>query len=104
MYKLIEESHIMSRKTFSVDEIKNIVNDALLNSCDDYKDFRIGQYALLETILHATGNYAGYNYLDKQSMKDSTAGTEKSVGVREWQPETSRWNFENTDDSRRYYY
>ena len=94
----------MSRKTFSVDEIKNIVNAALLNSCDDYKDFRIGQYTLLETILHATGNYSGYNYLDKQSMDKSSLGTVDSIGVREWQPESSRWNFEDTDDSRRYYY
>ena len=92
----------MTRKTVYVHEIKERVNNSLLNTDDNFVEFRLGQIVLLEHILHSSGNYSGYNYLDRETMLNSTGGT--TVGVKEWNEDLKRWDFDGTDDTRRYYY
>ncbi len=92
----------MKRKTVEVKSIVEQVNDVLLHSADQMADYRWGQIEMLASILHRTGNYHGFNYLDKDMMSKSKLGT--SVGIREYNEEEQRWNFKNTDDTRVYYY
>jgi|AntAceMinimDraft_13_1070369.scaffolds.fasta_scaffold44875_2 hypothetical protein len=50
------------RKTFNVQELKNKVNEAnRASTCS--KSRRGGANGLLESILHDTGNYKGFQYL-----------------------------------------
>ncbi len=55
----------MSRKTCSVEHVKNQVNISLKNSSDSYcpKAQRQGMMNVLEMILHESGNYRGFRYL-----------------------------------------
>ena len=93
---------IRKTKTFAIQTLKDAINASLLNSDDNGIEYRRGQCAVLESVLHESGNYSGYNYLDTQSMDSSRLGT--TVGVNEYNETVGRWNFENTDDTRRYYY
>jgi hypothetical protein len=54
----------MSRKTIPVADVVEMANDMLANSADSKEQGREGIRMLLEQILHATGNYRGYSYLD----------------------------------------
>ena len=92
----------MSRKTFNVEELKTLVNGVCLNTKDEDIDFRNGQIVILDHVLHSTGTYHGYNYLDAHDMESSRDGT--TVGVKEFDEVSARWNFEGTDDTRRVYY
>jgi hypothetical protein len=69
----------MSKKTISIELVKNWINDILLNSADELKDYRIGSSYLLEKILSESGNYKGFRYLDENDMKNSEMG--KSIGI-----------------------
>jgi hypothetical protein len=51
------------RKTFSVDEMKDMVNDICKTTHPDYVAARQTAMTMLEDILHKTGNYAGYRSL-----------------------------------------
>jgi|TARA_R110000851_G_scaffold230898_10_gene383775 hypothetical protein len=89
-------------KTFNVQALKDSINHSLVHGMDDQVEMRRGQCAALEFVLHESGNYSGFNYLDAKSMESSRFGT--TVGVHEFNDAVGRWNFENTDDTRRYYY
>jgi hypothetical protein len=53
------------RKTIDVLTVKANVNHALaVESPGNTRDYRIGLCAVLEDVLHATGNYRGYCYTD----------------------------------------
>ncbi len=67
------------RKTIKVERLKELVNLYLLNSRDDNAGLRYGNAALLEQVLHETGNYRGYGYLNAENMKSSEFGF--SMGV-----------------------
>jgi hypothetical protein len=54
----------MGRKTIDVDQIKKMVNDRIRISPPEAKWERIALHSLLTTILHDTGNYRGFNYID----------------------------------------
>lgn len=55
----------MSKKTIPVVRIKEMVNKRLAYPTrNDTPEVRIALASLLETILHETDNYHGYNYLD----------------------------------------
>ena len=72
----------MKRKTIRVEDLIDNVNCLLdLSTCSP--DVRFGMIAILEQVLHDTGNYKGFN-----NIKDGV------VCTRHEQP----------DDSRRYYY
>lgn len=55
-----------SRKTVDVEVIRNRVNVMLAapDSSHCNAETRKGAAFILETVLHDTGNYAGFNYLD----------------------------------------
>ena len=63
----------MSRKTVDVAFVREKVNH-LLKNADVSDDFRKGAASVLESILHHTGNYHGFNYLswvDKEGRERS---------------------------------
>ena len=87
--------------------IIDIANEMLSQSTGT-KDERVGVMRLLESILHDTGNYAGFTYLEKhevpanelpgmQSIKDNDI---KDMPMNEIYDK----RFENTDSTRLRYY
>ena len=75
----------MKRKTFKVKDLVDKMNSRLENStCSP--EARFGMISVLESILHETGNYAGFNYLESGEVGES--GYVESFG----------------DESRRFYY
>jgi hypothetical protein len=60
----------MPRKTIVVEQIKDDVNRILATYIerDTDSEFLMGYRQLLENILHTTGNYRGYNFLDKSQV------------------------------------
>lgn len=87
----------MSRKTFSVEEFKNNMNNMLANSIVD-REVREGIIFSLEDLLHKTGNYRGFEYLLKSEVpKGELPGIN---GVFE----DYDLNFKNTDNTRRKYF
>ena len=99
----------MARKTFDVEKLKERVNFFLLNSRDDQRDMRRGQMAMLEGVLHDTGNYRGFNYLNPRDMKGSEYG--HTVGVNHYGDteelrimQEAGTLFLGTDNSRVFYY
>lgn len=53
-----------SRKTVTVEALKDRVNGMLLNSRDDMRAERSALAVLLESVLMETGNYHGFRYRD----------------------------------------
>ena len=68
----------MPRKTVDVAYVREKVND-LLKHGDVSDDFRKGASSVLESILHHTGNYNGFNYLSWVEKE----GRER-CGVEQW--------------------
>lgn len=66
----------MARKTSTVSNVLNRVNHMLrtpdsslrLEGLTPEQAFRLGAASLLETILHETGNYRGFNYQSEQFL------------------------------------
>ena len=74
----------MKHKTFKVKDLVEQINSRLKNStCSS--EARFGMISVLESVLHETGNYHGFNYLETVWGSDGNA---ESFG----------------DESRRYYY
>ena len=88
------------RKTIKVDDLTRKINDMILHSPDDSKQRREGLMAAIESVLHDTGNYEGFNYLTADMMKRSKNG--ESVGIN--REHTTGDKFDNTDNTRVYYY
>jgi|TARA_R110000803_G_scaffold20986_6_gene53355 hypothetical protein len=61
----------MTRKTIKVEQLTKIVNNMLVNSTCS-KEIRQGMIAVLESALHTTGNYNGFNYLNGWPCEDET--------------------------------
>lgn len=57
------------RKTANVDSVRNRVNILLANP-NVSDEYRLGAAAILESILHDTGNYKGYSYIGIEFPKD----------------------------------
>lgn len=95
------------RKTIQVEALKIKVNSMLNDSYGPATNMvRMGYINLLEDVLHETGNYKGFRYLYSNDMKDNKGENElpgvnfSDKGVLLDYP----MRFENTDDTRRYYY
>jgi hypothetical protein len=73
------------KKTIKVEELKNQLNEMLAHS-STAPDFRLGLCAAVEVLLHSTGNYKGFKYIDFEP--GSSDFTMKMV----------------RDDSRRFYF
>lgn len=101
------------RKTFNVEQFKAEINYWLLHSRDDQRGERRGNASALENVLHATGNYRGFGYLNAKDMENSEYGSVYSRGINtlpkpaeDYEDVNERatlW-FTGTDDSRRHYY
>jgi len=65
----------MSRKTTSVLEMLEHANN-MLKRTDEYatKEFKIGVICMLEGVLHATGNYSGFMFVNNEDSDTGTLG------------------------------
>jgi len=63
----------MARKTFNVQDFKNFINEVLVN---DNLPFEVknGYAMALDHVLHATGNYNGFRYVDPYNGDDPEFG------------------------------
>ena len=100
----------MSRKTIDVWSLRIQVNDMLKGSfCN--ADTRHGMISVLDSVLHQTGNYEGFRYLEASEVPvDCKAGINSNdggkfphsldrIGTAEHYDE-----FKDTDETRRYYF
>lgn len=97
----------MSRKTFSVEEFRASVNHFLQHSKDDMVGNRQGMATALESVLHASGNYKGFGYLNREDMADSDYGSTVGINTTRFEPSESmtyEQKFEGTDKSRVVYF
>ena len=84
------------RKTIQVEDLRKTVNDML--KAETSKEERMGMITVLESVLHSTGNYNGFKYLDKREVPNG-----HRPGIRGYDG-TYEENFRDTDDSRRFYF
>ena len=90
----------MARKTFKVEDLVKVVNHNLCNG-GDTADTRIGMIALIEQVLHDSGNYKGYRYLTQAEIPSPhKPGIHVDVNG-DILPYPNR--FKDTDDTRREY-
>ena len=55
------------RKTIEIEKVKEMANAYFSNSQDKFAESRKGVATFLANILHTTGNYQGFGYLDIES-------------------------------------
>jgi hypothetical protein len=101
---------MMARKTINVDRVKEIVNGILLNTADDMKANREAATHVLEMVLHETGNYHGFQYLDENAMMKSMNGHSVGININTcptWAECTIlsiKDKFKHTDETRKRYF
>ena len=88
------------RKTVPINDLKERANHFLKHSVDSNKEGRLAVAMFFSGILMSCNRYNGYNFLDARMMEDSNCGT--TVGIKDG--ETVQEKFEDTDNTRRYYY
>lgn len=88
----------MARKTFNVDEFKELVNNTLATTNENDIEYRYGIIAALEHVLHETGNYKGYRYLSKGEVPWGIPGINEPIEDLSYED-----RFKNTDSTRRQY-
>ena len=99
----------MARKTVDVKTLIDITNDMLKNSFNSSteQEQRWGAILLLEGVLHRTGNYRGYRYLDSSEVESGfTVGVNyvsNADGVMVPHPDYEE-RFRDCDDTRRVYH
>ena len=93
----------MKRKTYEIKKLKTMINDMILHSPDSHKQGRISIGMVLERALMETGNYEGYGYLSKDDMKKSENGMSHGINIPV-EKLTMEERFNNTDESRVFYY
>jgi len=92
------------KKTIKVEDIKQKINNSLLNTKDDMSSERSSLQFLLEEILTDTGNYNGFRFLTKSDMIESIDGTTIGIGDYNYNETTSSYNWDNTDNTRVFYF
>jgi hypothetical protein len=85
----------MAAKTFRVEELRGLVNYSLANSVEEQTQEMAGMIAILEQVLHDSGNYHGFTYLEQREVPPNCI-----PGIRPEQDD----KFENTNQFRRKYY
>lgn len=94
----------MSRKTFKVDEFKNQINELLAGSTCS-RDVRNGMMTALQVVLHDTGNYHGFRYLDiTQIPEGCKPGIHLDPDGSGMPHRDYKLRFEDTDGTRVSYY
>jgi hypothetical protein len=96
------------RKTINIKETVEYFNKLLLLSDFKAKDrtegkqFRMGLISAVEHILHTTGNYKGYRYVDKkEAIKPYAFGCDYSKISKD--PDSTELSLAGGDESRRQY-
>lgn len=98
----------MARKTIEIEKIKGRINDHLLHTKDECSRERQALMLFLENILHDTGNYRGFGYLNWKDMERSASGStvgvnyDKNGDLLPYDEENQR--FKGTDKTRVFYY
>jgi hypothetical protein len=96
----------MSRKTVKVkDLVEQINRKNKTSTCD--RRVRQGWNALLEDILHTTGNYQGFNYYSDVDLADGlTPGVRTEINKSGVLAPCADYGerFRGTDDSRIFFY
>lgn len=88
---------IRKKKTIQVSYLREKINKMILFSENKNVNGREALIVLAESILHESGNYRGFGYIDKAvSLTGSTFGVDHS------RPEGER--FEGTDKTRVHYF
>jgi len=91
----------LTRKTLKVGSLVNKIN-AMLKDSTCSPDVRNGMICVLEDALHETGNYEGFRYLDRNDLAE---GVKPGVNFDEKGMLLDYpMRFDNTDDTRRYYF
>jgi hypothetical protein len=90
----------MSRKTFKVSELVDMVNGICKDSDPAYKDRRQGAMNVLEAILHETGNYRGFRYLSKDECKGQPGVNYAVVNGSSLPHPDYELRFKDTDNTR----
>lgn len=86
----------MARKTFSVDALRDMVNQMCKDSVPESQGIRQGAMLVLEQVLHDTGNYKGFRYL----LEGECTG-QPGVNYLNGLPHPDyQKRFENTDPTR----
>ena len=82
----------MKRKTFKVRDLVDAVNQRNTLSRNIDPAMRAGWNSLLEKLLHDTGNYRGFGYLDETNVPEGqTPGIRTDAnGVKSFPDETRR--------------
>ena len=106
----------MSRKTFIIAELVKTVNNSLATSiCTP--DVRQGMMNMLEDVLHKSGNYNGFQYLNKHDVPGghkpginthyepkATGGSVLMIGKQTYDEAPFEARFANTDRTRVCYF
>ena len=99
----------MAKKTLNIKETVECFNSQLKNSDFQDKDstegryFRLGLCSAIEHLLHSTGNYKGYRYVDKaEAIKPYAYGLDYSLITGD--PKSTKVALADGDDSRRQYH
>lgn len=97
------------RKTINIKETVKHFNKLLLLSdfkekdATEGKQFRMGLISAIEHILHTTGNYEGFRFIDKkEAIKPYAFGCDYSKITAN--PESIERSLIDGDESRRQYY
>jgi hypothetical protein len=93
----------MGRKTVEVEKMLQFANERLAwVSGVDTRDVRWGVIVMIEEILHKSGNYNGFRYLDNVELPvDVLPGVRRG---KDGDCLTYEERFDNTDETRRYYF
>lgn len=94
------------RLTVKVSEVKELINNMLLNSTDDNIQGREALGVALESLLVNTGNYKGFDYLNRLDMLKSANGTTVGINLTkegQFEKDPTR-RFSDVDFSRVFYF
>jgi hypothetical protein len=93
----------MGRKTIEVESMLKFANERLAWVSEaNTPEMRWGVIVMIEEILHKSGNYNGFRYLDNHELPSDVL-----PGVRRGEDGdalTYEERFTNTDETRRYYF
>ena len=94
----------MSRKTFEVSKLIDMVNGICKDSDPEYTQARQGAMNVLEAILYETGNYRGFRYLLKDECKGQPGVNYAVVNGSSLPHPDNTLRFKDTDNTRVEYF
>lgn len=87
------------KKTIKVEDIVNSLNWQIANQHQEHNGGRAAMMMFVEDILHKTGNYRGFRYLEQHEVpKNCRPGIQPKIVDEEYEVEKDR--FWDTDPTR----